>query len=179
MPGDAYDACSERVRRALALASQEAGRRGQATVGAGHLLLGLLRERDGAAAQALRGLGLTPATLRWAIETAEHGGVPLRPAPRGWAARWHGIVEALRPGGAPAGRPTVTPEVEAALQAAFAEVQQREPHVIATEHLLLALVREGQSGAADVLRHLDLTPAAVRGAIWQTLEQATRRAPRI
>ena len=182
-----YDRCTERVRLALALARAEAQRTdtpGAGAIGPEHLLLGLLRERDGVAAQALRALGLNEERLRWAVAAAQGQANAPPPIRSGWAARWQRLRESFgsRPELErlpPAAEADLTPAVRDVLQRALDDVLRQDHHVIATEHVLLQLVREEQGPAARLLRHVEVTPAMVRQAVHDVMTRASRRGPRI
>jgi ATP-dependent Clp protease ATP-binding subunit ClpC len=135
---------AEPTVRAIALAEEEAWRHGAAYLGSYHLLLGLLAEGTGRAAEVLRGLGLTPERARAAIE-ARFGSEPLPgPATPGW-----------------------TPRARLALATAAEEATRLKSPRVETEHLLLALVRDelAVGGAAQVLRNLGVEPDQVRSRL--------------
>lgn len=175
-PVDPY---TPRVRRALALAWDEARRAGAGAVAPEHLLLGLLRERDGVAAQALRRLGLTPAALRSAAP-------PAPAATAGPPGRWRALLtrwwQDQRERAAPAADPATIPFAPAAaalLQQARAAAQLREPRLIATEHLLLELVRDETGPVAALLARHGVRPADVHAAVRQVIDAAARGGMRI
>ena len=178
-----YGRCTERVRLALALAREEArstGAPGAGAIGPEHLLLGLLRERGGVAAQALRALGLDEERLRWAVAAAQGRAVAPPPVRSGWAARWQRLRAAFRPRPAVQRLPTaaeieLTLAVRDVLQRALDDVQRQDHYVIATEHVLLQLVREEQGPAARLLRHVEVTPAMVRQAVHDVIALAGRQ----
>jgi ATP-dependent Clp protease ATP-binding subunit ClpC len=175
-PADHY---TPRVRRALALAWDEARRDGAAAVAPEHLLRGLLRERDGVAAQALRRLGLTPAALRSDAPPAPAATAgPLgrwRAAVAGW---WRDRRARAAPAAGPAAIP-YTPAAAALLQQARAAAQLRDLRLIATEHLLLELVRDEAGPVAALLARHGVRPAGVHAAVRQVMDEAARGGLRI
>lgn len=182
---DVYDRSTERVRLALALAAVEAGGEGAPdarAVGPEHLLLGLLRERDGVAAQALRTLGVDEERLRWALTARGPAAGP--PPGRSRPSPWSRLRAAFRRRPHPERLPALaeielTPPAQEALRGALADVQRLDHHVIATEHLLLQLVRDEQGSAAAALWRLDVTPAQLRAGVHEVIAQARRQSRRI
>ncbi len=143
---------TQRARRVLSLAHQEAERMRHNYIGTEHLLLGLIREEGGVAARVLRELGLE------AIRVEE-------------------IVDRLTgPGQYEGGKIDLSPGTQQVLQFAFDEAQQLGNHYISTEHLLLGLVRYGDGIALNVLRKLGVSPEQVRRQTRRVLQESS--APR-
>ena len=137
--GGAFGNLTPRARRALFLAKQEAERFNHDHVGSEHLLLGLLALDEGVAIDALRLLGLNLPKLRMEVEkTCGVGG----------ATQTRGVLP-------------VTPRFRRILELAAREAQSMNYNFVGTEHLLLALLREGEGRAARVLKNLGITPDEV------------------
>jgi ATP-dependent Clp protease ATP-binding subunit ClpC len=140
---------TQRARRVLSLASQEAERMRHNYIGTEHLLLGLIREEGGVAGRVLRELGLE-------------------------ADRVQEIVERLTgPGQYRGGKLDLSPGTQQVLQFAVEEAHRMGHHYIGTEHLLLGLVRYGEGIALDVLRKLGVTPEQIRRQTRRVLQEST------
>ena len=122
---------TDRARRVVVLAENEARGLGHGFAGTGHLLLGLLAEGEGVAAQVLEPLGISLEEARGRVEEI-----------------------AGRGQGAPAGHIPFTPRATKVLELALQEAVQLGHSYIGTEHLLLALLAEGEGVAAQVLASL-------------------------
>jgi ATP-dependent Clp protease ATP-binding subunit ClpC len=123
----------------LVLAQEEARLLHHSFIGTEHILLGLIHEGDGLAAQALESLGITLEAVR--TNVAEAVGVS---------------------GSAPSGSPPFTPRAKKVLELSLREAMQLEHGGIGTEHLLLGLVREGEGVAVQVLVSLGVVPGQIR-----------------
>ena len=134
------------ARRVVVLAQDEARMVNHHYVGTGHLLLGLLREREEVAARALESLGISLEAVRQEIE---------------------GIIG--RGGQPPSGQPQFTPRAKKALELSLREALQLSHNYIGTEHLLLGLLREGDGVAAQVLVKLGADLDRVRQQVIQLL----------
>jgi ATP-dependent Clp protease ATP-binding subunit ClpC len=144
---------TQRARRVLSLAHEEAERMHHNYIGSEHLLLGLIREEGGVAGRVLRELGLDAARVKEMVE------------------RLAGI------GRASGGRIELAPGTEQVLQYAFEEARKMSHHYIGTEHLLLGLVRQGEGIAVEVMRRLGITPEQIRRQTRRILQETpTRRA---
>ena len=144
---------TQRARRVLSLAHQEAERMRHNYIGTEHLLLGLIREEGGVGGRVLRELGLE-------------------------ANRVQEIVERLSgPGQYRGGKLDLSPGVQQVLEFAVDEAQRLGHHYIGTEHLLLGLVRHGEGIAMDVLRKLGVTPEQIRRQTRRIMQESatTRR----
>jgi ATP-dependent Clp protease ATP-binding subunit ClpC len=140
---------TQRARRVLSLAHQEAERMRQNYIGTEHLLLGLIREDGGVAGRVLRELGLE-------------------------AERVQEIVERLTGTGTSAGgKLDLSPGTQQVLEYAVDEARRLGHHYIGTEHLLLGLVRYGEGVANDVLRKLGVTPEQIRRQTRRVLQESS------
>src|SRR3989304_5488163 len=133
---DRFDKFTERARRVLTLAQEEAQRFNHNYIGTEHLLLGLVREGDGVAAKVLSNLGVELSKVRSAVES---------------------IIG--RGDRATVGEIGLTPRAKKVIELAVDEARRLSHHYIGTEHLLLGLVREGEGIAASVLESLGVNLA--------------------
>jgi ATP-dependent Clp protease ATP-binding subunit ClpC len=151
---DKLERFTQRARRVLSLAHEEAERMHHNYIGTEHLLLGLIREEGGVAGRVLRELGLEPARVKEMVE------------------RLTGI------GRHTGGRIELAPGTEQVLQLAIEEARRMGHHYIGTEHLLLGLVRQPEGVGVDVLRRLGVTPEQVRRQTRRVLQESpSRRQP--
>jgi ATP-dependent Clp protease ATP-binding subunit ClpC len=140
---------TQRARRVLSLAHQEAERMRQNYIGTEHLLLGLIQEDGGVAGRVLRELGIE-------------------------ADRVQEIVERLTgTGSSPGGKLDLSPGTQQVLEFAVDEARRLGHHYIGTEHLLLGLVRYGEGVANDVLRKLGVTPEQIRRQTRRVLQESS------
>jgi ATP-dependent Clp protease ATP-binding subunit ClpC len=140
---------TQRARRVLSLAHQEAERMRHNYIGTEHLLLGLIREEGGVAGRVLRELGLD-------------------------SNRVQEIVERLTgPGQYRGGKLDLSPGTQQVLEYAVEEARRMGHHYIGTEHILLGLVRYGEGVALDVLRKLGVTPEQIRRQTRRVLQEST------
>jgi len=140
---------TQRARRVLSLAHQEAERMRHNYIGTEHLLLGLIREEGGVAGRVLRELGLD-------------------------ANRVQEIVERLTgPGQYRGGKLDLSPGTQQVLEYAVEEARRMGHHYIGTEHLLLGLVRYGEGVALDVLRKMGVTPEQIRRQTRRVLQESS------
>jgi ATP-dependent Clp protease ATP-binding subunit ClpC len=123
-----FERFTERARRVMVLAQEEARLLGHNFIGTEHLLLGLVREGEGIAAQALAHFGITLESLREKVE--ETIGAP--------------------PLGA-AGPPPFTPRAKRVLELSLREALELGHNYIGTEHILLGIIREGDGVGARLL----------------------------
>ena len=147
---DRFDKFTERARRVLTLAQEEAQRFNHNYIGTEHLLLGLVREGDGVAAQVLANLDVELSKVRSAVEF---------------------IIG--RGDRAVLGEIGLTPRAKKVIELAVDEARRLNHHYIGTEHLLLGLVREGEGIAAGVLESLGVNLERVRGETTRVLSQGT------
>ena len=150
---DRFDKFTERARKVLSLAQEEAQRFNHNYIGTEHLLLGLVREGEGVAAQVLSTLGVELNKVRSAVEFI--------------IGRGDRIV---------LGEIGLTPRAKKVIELAVDEARRLNHHYIGTEHLLLGLVREGEGIAAGVLESLGVNLEKVRTTTIQIL--ANKEPPR-
>src|SRR5579883_1254448 len=143
---DRFDKFSERARRVLTLAQEEAQRFNHNYIGTEHLLLGLVREGEGVAAKVLANLGVELNKVRSAVEF---------------------IIG--RGDRAVLGEIGLTPRAKKVIELAVDEARRLNHGYIGTEHLLLGLVREGEGIAAGVLHSLGATTERVRAETLRIL----------
>lgn len=128
---------TERAEKVLSIAHSEAKRMGHQVVGTEHILLGLIKEGEGIAAQALTGMNLDLAKIQNQIEQITGVGQPAK------------------------GEVGFTPRVKKVLELANEEAHRQEVNYIGTEHLLLGLIMEGEGIAARILANLNVSPERV------------------
>ncbi len=141
-----FERFTDRARRVLVLAQEEARDLNHAFIGTEHILLGLIREGEGVAAKALDALGVTFDVVREKVEEAI--GSNTNPSP---------------------GSPPFTPRAKKVLELSLREALQLGHSYIGTEHMLLGLVREGEGVAAQVLNDLGADMARVRTQVIQMM----------
>ncbi len=144
---------TQRARRVLTLAHQEAERMRQSTISTEHLLLGLIQEEGGIAGRVLRDLGLEPERVQEMVERLSGVGQTR--------------VEKI----------DLSPGVQQVLEYAIEEARRMGHHYIGTEHLLLGLVRSTEGKAMDVLRKLGITPEQIRRQTRRVLQESSSSAP--
>src|SRR6478672_2666251 len=147
---DKFDKFTERARKVLTLAQEEAQRFNHNYIGTEHLLLGLVREGDGVAARVLNNMGVQLPKVRSAVEFIIGRGE-----------------------GAVIGDIGLTPRAKKVLELAVDEGRRLNHHYIGTEHLLLGLVREGEGIAAGVLESLGVNLEKVRAQVMQVVNQSS------
>ncbi len=151
---------TQRARRVLSLAQEEAERMRHAYIGTEHLLLGLMREEGGVAGRVLRDLGVEQRRVQEMVE---------------------------RLTGASAGRASTVSKIDLApgtkrvLELAVDEARRMGHHYIGTEHLLLGMVRQNEGVAMDVLKKLGISAEQIRRQTRRVLQenpvQSATRAP--
>lgn len=145
-----FEKFTDKARKVLVLAQDEARALHQPYVGTEHLLLGLIQEEDGLAAQALDRLGV----------------------------EYNAVVQAIRQVVAidedtdVSGHLSFTPRVKRVLENSLREAMQMGQSYISTEHLLLGIVREGDGTALEVLQRLGVTGDNVRSALNDLVGQS-------
>lgn len=133
---------TQKARRAIFLAQEEAGRLGYNHVGPEHLLLALIREEDCVATRILEGLGVDPGTVRVRM--------------MGELARGSDMLgEDMQ----------LTAEAKRAIDLAFEEGKQMNEDWVGTEHLLVGLVRATSGAASKVLTELGADASQIRGQL--------------
>jgi ATP-dependent Clp protease ATP-binding subunit ClpC len=137
--GSRFEKFSERARRVLSLAQEEAQRFNHNYIGTEHILLGLVRETEGVAARVLSSLTVDLSKVRSAVEFI--------------------IGRGEKP---PQGEIGLTPRAKKVVELAVDEARRMNHTYIGTEHLLIGLLREGEGVAAGVLESLGVTLDKVR-----------------
>ncbi|MFN8506626.1 MAG: ATP-dependent Clp protease ATP-binding subunit [Dehalococcoidia bacterium] len=150
---DRFDKFTERARRVLTLAQEEAHRFNHNYIGTEHILLGLVREGDGVAAKVLGNLGVELNKVRSAVEFI--------------IGRGDRTV---------LGEIGLTPRAKKVIELAVDEARRLTHSYIGTEHLLLGLVREGEGIAAGVLESLGVNLERVRAETTRILSQSSPQA---
>ncbi len=146
---DRFEKFTERARRVLTLAQEEALRFNHNYIGTEHILLGLVREGEGVAAKVLANLGVDLAKVRSAVEFIIGRGDK-----------------------AVTGEIGLTPRAKKVIELAVDEARRLGHQYIGTEHLLLGLVREGEGIAAGVLESLGVSLEKVRAEVTRILSQS-------
>ncbi len=140
---------TQRARRVLSLAQEEAERMQHNHIGTEHLLLGLMREEGGVAGRVLRELGLEQRRVEELVERMT------RATTRSANANLD-----------------LSPGTKRVLELAVDEARRMGHHYIGTEHLLLGLVRQSEGVAIDVLRRLGVSPEEVRRQTRRVLQES-------
>jgi hypothetical protein len=141
-----FERFTDRARRVVVLAQEEARMLNHNFVGTEHILLGLIHEGEGVAASALQSLGISLEAVRQQVEQI--------------------IGQGER---APSGHIPFTPRAKKVLELSLREAHQLGHDYIGTEHLLLGLIREGEGVAAQVLVRLGADLNRVRRRVIQLL----------
>jgi ATP-dependent Clp protease ATP-binding subunit ClpC len=145
-----FERFTDRARRVVVLAQEEARMLRHNYIGTEHILLGLVREGGGVAAMALESLNISLEAVRQQVgEIIGHGQA------------------------APTGHIPFTPRAKKVLELSLREALQLGHHYIGTEHILLGLIREGDGVAAQVLQKLGADLNRVRQTIIQLLSEYT------
>jgi ATP-dependent Clp protease ATP-binding subunit ClpC len=146
-----FERFTDRARSVLTLAQGEVGEFNHGYLGTEHLLLGLVREGEGVAAQALGSFGVTldaaRAQVREIVGVAEHR---------------------------PRGSPPFTPRAKKVLELSRREALQLGHNYIGTEHLLLGLVREGEGAAVQILINLGVEVGPLRQQVIALMSGGSR-----
>ncbi len=148
--GSRFEKFSERARRVLSLAQEEAQRFNHNYIGTEHILLGLVRETEGVAARVLSGLSVDLTKVRSAVEFIIGRGE--RPAQ---------------------GEIGLTPRAKKVVELAVDEARRMNHTYIGTEHLLIGLLREGEGVAAGVLESLGVNLEKVRAETHRILSNSS------
>jgi len=139
-----FEKFTDRARQVVVLAQDEARRLRHKHIGTEHILLGLIHEGDGVAAQALQSLGIGLDAVRLKVEEITPPG------------------EHTAPGHIP-----FTPRAKKVLELSLRESLDLGHNYIGTEHILLGLIREGRGVAAAALAGLGADPSRVRQSVVQ------------
>jgi ATP-dependent Clp protease ATP-binding subunit ClpC len=142
-----FERFTDRARRVVVYAQEEARLLNHNYIGTEHLLLGLLREGEGVAAKALESMDVALTEVRAQVEEIIGQG-----------------------SSAPGGHIPFTPRAKKVLELSLREALRLGHNYIGTEHILLGLVEEGEGVAAQVLSKRGATLDTVRGAVLRLLE---------
>ena len=145
MPG--FDRFTERARKVILLAKEEAKRFNHDYIGTEHLLLGLVKEGEGVAAAVLASLGLDFESIRQETERLVQPGA----------------------GAAIGGDIPFTPRAKKVVELAMDEARNLGHNYIGTEHILLGLIREGEGVASQVLLNMGLDLKKLRDEVLNLL----------
>jgi ATP-dependent Clp protease ATP-binding subunit ClpC len=141
-----FERFTDRARRVVVLAQEEARLLNHNYIGTEHILLGLIHEGEGVAARALESMGISLEAVR------------------------SQVIEIIGQGSqAPSGHIPFTPRAKKVLELSLREALQLGHNYIGTEHILLGLIREGEGVAAQVLQKLGADLHKVRQTVIQLL----------
>lgn len=149
MPNNKMERFTQRARRVLSLAQEEAERLRHNYIGTEHLLLGLLREEGGVAGRVLRDLGLETPRVEELVEELTRA-----------TARTTNTTAELSPG------------TKRVLELCVDEARRMGHHYIGTEHMLLGLVRQSEGVAIEVLKRFSISPEEVRRQTRRVLQES-------
>jgi len=141
-----FERFTDRARRVVVLAQEEARLLNHSYIGTEHILLGLIHEGEGVAAKALESLSISLEAVRAQVEEIIGQG-----------------------GSSPSGHIPFTPRAKKVLELSLREALQLGHNYIGTEHILLGLIREGEGVAAQVLVKLGADLSRVRQQVIQLL----------
>jgi ATP-dependent Clp protease ATP-binding subunit ClpC len=144
-----WERFTQRARRVLSLAQEEAERLNHSYIGSEHVLIGLIREEGGVAGRVLRELGLEEQRVQAMVERLS--GVGTR---------------------TPFTKIELSPSTKRILELAVDEARRMGQHYISTEHLLLALVRQNEGVAMDVLRKFGISAEQIRRQTRRMLKES-------
>ncbi len=148
-----FERFTDRARRVLALAQEEARLLSHNFIGPEHILLGLIHEGEGVAAKALESLGISLEAVREKVEETI------------------GPARSSSPGS-----PPFTPRAKKVLELSLREALQLRHNYIGTEHLILGLLREGEGVGVQVLTSLGVDTAQLRNRVLELLAGELGRA---
>ncbi len=149
-----WEPFTERARRSIVLAQEEAQRLGNNYIGTEHLLLGIMSEGESVAAKVLEHLGLTLTKVRHEVESIVGKGVKT-------------VSKEM----------VFTPRAKRVIELAFDEARSLSHNYIGTEHLLLGLIKESEGVAARVIQNLGVDTSKVRSEITRLLGVETAPTP--
>jgi ATP-dependent Clp protease ATP-binding subunit ClpC len=145
-----WERFTQRARRVLSLAQEEAERLNHSYIGSEHVLIGLLREEGGVAGRVLRELGLDSARVQAMVDRLAGG-----PGTR-----------------TPFTKTELSPSTKRVLELAVEEARRMGQHYISTEHLLLGLARQNEGLAIDVLRKFGISSEQIRRQTKRMLKES-------
>ncbi|MBO3747502.1 hypothetical protein J5X84_15600 [Streptosporangiaceae bacterium NEAU-GS5] len=151
-----FEKYTDRARRVIVLAQEEARMLNHNYIGTEHILLGLIHESEGVAAKALESLGISLERVRQQVEEIIGQGIS-----------------------APSGHIPFTPRAKKVVELSLREALQLGHNYIGTEHILLALIREGEGVAAQVLLTLGTDLNRVRQQVIQLLHSYQGKGPAV
>jgi ATP-dependent Clp protease ATP-binding subunit ClpC len=151
-----YERFTDRARKVMQLANQEAQRFNHEYIGTEHILLGLVKEGAGVAANALKNLNIDLRKVRLEVEKIVQSGPDMLTM----------------------GKLPQTPRAKKVIEYSIEEARGLNHNYVGTEHLLLGLMREGDGVAAQVLAHLGLTTDRVRTKVMNSLGHPEPITPR-
>ena len=146
-----FDRFTERARKVIILAKEEAKRFNHDYIGTEHILLGLIKEGESVAAAVLQNLGLSLDTIRLEVEKLVQFG----------------------PSTVVSGDIPFTPKAKKVIELAMDEARRLGHNYIGTEHLLLGLIKEGEGVASHVLMNVGLDLNKVRAEVIKLLGSTT------
>ncbi|MBA3867661.1 MAG: hypothetical protein H0X30_00755 [Anaerolineae bacterium] len=149
MPNNKMERFTQRARRVMSLAQEEAERLHHNYIGTEHMLLGLLREEGGVAGRVLRDLGLEQHKVEELVDELTRA-----------TARTTETTAELSPG------------IKRVLELSVDEARRMGHHYIGTEHMLLGLVRQSEGVAIDVLKRFGIRPEEVRRQTRRILQES-------
>jgi ATP-dependent Clp protease ATP-binding subunit ClpC len=147
-----FERFTDRARRVLVYAQEEARDLDHAFLGTEHILLGLIREGDGVAAKALDGLGITYDVVREKVK----------------------VLTELAIKDSPHSQP-FTPRAKKVLEMSLREAVQLGHSYIGTEHLLLGIVRQGDGAAVRILNNLGVEMSGIQTQVVQLMSSLSNR----
>src|SRR6516225_661959 len=142
-----YERFTDRARKVMQLANQEAQRFNHEYIGTEHILLGLIKEGSGVAANVLKNLEVDLRKIRLEVEKLVQSG----------------------PDMVTMGKLPQTPRAKKVIEYALEEARNLKHNYVGTEHLLLGLLREQEGVAAEILDNLDLKLDEVREEVLNLL----------
>ncbi|MCA9932780.1 MAG: AAA family ATPase, partial [Anaerolineales bacterium] len=145
-----WERFTQRARRVLSLAQEEAERLNHSYIGSEHVLIGLLREEGGVAGKVLRELGLDLNRVQAMVERLSGGSGTRTPFTK---------IE-------------LSPSTKRVLELAVEEARRMGQHYISTEHLLLGLARQNEGLAIDVLRKFGISAEQIRRQTRRMLKES-------
>jgi ATP-dependent Clp protease ATP-binding subunit ClpC len=147
-----FERFTDRARRVVVCAQEEARALDHNYIGTEHILLGLVREGGGVAVKTLESLGVSPDAIRQRVEEIIGRGQHT-----------------------PSGHIPFTPQAKKVLELSLREARQLGHHYIGTEHILLGLISEGDGVAAQVLTGLGAEHDRVQQQATRLLDEYQRR----
>lgn len=145
-----WERFTQRARRVLSLAQEEAERLNHSYIGSEHVLIGLLREEGGVAGRVLRELGLDVVRVQAMVERLSSN-----PTTR-----------------TPFTKTELSPSTKRLLELAVEEARRMGQHYISTEHLLLGMARQNEGVAIDVLRKFGISAEQIRRQTKRMLKES-------